>query len=98
MINPSPGHPKDCGQQRLGMSRRDVYNQVPDAALRNSLEVVAYGAHVHTLDEGRFRFEHRPSLTHEFMQASSCFLYTQVKAAEHRPYRGWLQVDGVARQ
>ena len=98
MINPSPGHPKDCSQQRLGVSRWDVHDQVTDAALRDSLEVVADGAHVHALDEGRFRFEHRPSLPHEFMQASSRFLRTQGKAAEHRPPQGWRQVAGVVRR
>jgi hypothetical protein len=46
------------------MSRWDVHDQVSDAALRDSLEVVADGAHVHALDKGRFRLQHRPSLTH----------------------------------
>jgi hypothetical protein len=67
-------------------------------AFRDSLEVVADCAHVHALDKGRFRFEHRPGLTHEFIQASTRFLHTQGRAAEHGPYRRWRQVAGAARQ
>jgi len=80
------------------MSRWDVHDQVADAALRDRLEVLADGAHVHALDEGRLRFEYRPRLTDEFMQASSRFLHTHEKAAEYRPSQEWRQVAGVGRQ
>ena len=80
------------------MPRRNVDNQMAEAAFGDGLQVLAYGTHVHALDERRCRFEQRPRLQHELMQLSSGLLRFQVKAAQHRPARGWRRVAGVGRR
>ena len=77
------------------MARRYVDNQMAEAAFGDGLQVLAYGAHVHALDKRRCRFEQRPRLQDELMQLSSGLLRFQVKAAQHRPARGWRRVAAV---
>src|ERR1035441_5653385 len=94
MINPNPCRPEYGGEERLSVPRWNVDNQVAEAAFGDSLQVLAYGLHVHALDERRGRFEQRPRLQHELMQLSSGLLRFQVKAAQHPPPRGWGRVAG----
>src|ERR1035438_1428300 len=98
MINPYPRGPKYGGEERLSMPRRNVDNQITEAAFGDGLQVLAYGAHVHALDERRCRFQQGPRLEHELMQPSSGLLRFQVKAAQHRSARRWRQVVGVGRR
>jgi hypothetical protein len=67
MIDPPPRYPKHSSQERLRVSGRDINDQITDAALGDCLKVVADCAHVHAVNEGRSRFEHRPRLSYEFM-------------------------------
>ena len=80
------------------MPRWNVDNQVAEAAFGDSLQVLAYGLHVHALDERRGRFQHRPRLQYELMQPSSGHLHFQVRAVQRRPARRWRRVAAIGRQ
>ena len=70
----------------------NVHDQIGDAALGDSLQVVANRADVHAIDERRLRLEDVPGLLDEFMQPSSRLLRLQAQAAECRPARNGVDL------
>ena len=74
MFDPYPGGPEYAHQQRLGMPRWNVDDQIPDPTFRDSLQMGADGANVNALDKRRTRFQYKPRLEHEFLQATARLL------------------------
>jgi hypothetical protein len=66
------------------MAWRNVYDQVPDSALRDSLQVGTNCVYVDALHELSPRFQDWPGLHHKFLQAAPGFLRLQSLSLELR--------------
>jgi len=80
------------------MAGWDVDDQIADSACAYGLQMVTNCTQMGALHKGRLRFEHRPSLAYEFMQASESHFRLQVEAAQCRPVPRWRRVAGVDRR
>ena len=74
MVDPYPGGPKRAYQERFGMPRRDVNDEVRDVSFRDRLEMGTDRIDVHTVHELSGRFQYVPGLDHEFLQVAAGLL------------------------
>jgi hypothetical protein len=89
MIDPDPSWPEHRREQRLGMPRRHVDDQISNSTFRDRLKVFADRAHVRPVDERDVGFQHRPGLDHEFIQLAAGHLRLQEDPVDRWRVQGW---------
>src|ERR1035438_2159128 len=68
--DPDPCGPENRGEQRFGMARRNIDDEISNAAFGDRLQVIADSTYMEAINERHVWFEHVPGLTDELSQAA----------------------------
>jgi len=98
VVDPRPRRPEQTRQQRLGMPRRNVDDQVRDSPFRYRLQMRTDRVDVEALHEFSTWFEDRPSLHQERLQAAPGPLRFYSFQLEPWLVQAVLRVDRVPRR
>ena len=95
VLDPRPRGPKHTRQERFGMTWRNVDDEMRDPPFRYRLQMETDRVDVDAFHELSARFQNRPSLHHECLQAAPCPLHFHWLQLESWPVQGASRGDRV---